>query len=593
MNIDVERERLSQKKILEELRRDWKLTDMLPVYLSNDLGTRVIYGALIPAAQIEQALSRPDWDLMINGGMPDAVEDYQSGRKRVEYLRYGANTGVEPLIICRRFSGLRDPYLEISEEFRLFHRLYHDRKKDEYIKIDAAGNESQVAIVEPHRVQIRLKEIRQFLAIKEMYLALQFDWLEESKHSLAELGLREGGNDQRDDDALAYWRHNYLDGFARHQAYSRVWGKRLVAPLPKSQSGFGEFAEEPKKYVEFIIDVDENGEAITYTSNPDALANYFGANSHAPNYVTPVHFQKQVLEKYYRQPRKYSVGDSILSCGDLWYMRIDNHHQDKVCAWLGDLGQNLSYNEQLHWRTYNIPPEGAGISETYWSRQFQLRPMNSDQPDLLFKQRYQQLQEVCNTHLGWQLLLPLDAYDEHHLQGLRIPATDEQRDFDELVLSLTKILIDSLHQKRLKTLLPAERKEERKGSITYLEAALSACGAEDAADHISFLRNLQKLRSRGVAHRKGSDYQKTANDLGIEYHSLQDLFTGILWQSLDLLNYFINFVRSGRIHVDDIEQNKIEEGYAVLDELVGFVESDVTDASVNHDKSIYELRSTP
>lgn len=499
MNIDVERERLSQKKILEELRRDRKLTDMLPVYLSNDWYPRVIYCALIPAAQIEQALSRPDWDLMMNGGMPAAVEDYQSGRKRVEYLRYGANTGVEPLIIHRRFSGLRDPYLEISEEFRLFHRLYHDRKKDEYIKIDAAGNESQVAIVEPHRVQIRLKEIRQFLAIKEMYLALQFDWLEESRYSLAELGLREGGNDQRDDDALACWRHNYRDGFDRHQTYSRVWGQRLVAPLPKSQSGFEEFAEEPKKYVE----------------------------------------------------------------------------------------------EQLHWRTYNIPPEGASISETYWSRQFQLRPMNSDQPDLLFKQRYQQLQEACNTHLGWQLLLPLDTYDEHHLQGLRIPATDEQRDFDELVLSLTKILIDSLHQKRLKTLLPAEHKEERKGSITYLEAALSACGAEDAADHISFLRNLQKVRSRGVAHRKGSDYQKTANDLGIENHSLQDLFTGILWQSLDLLNYLIHFVRSGRIHVEDIEQNKIEEGYAVLDEMVGFVEFDVTDASVNHDKSIYELRSAP
>lgn len=40
-----------------------------------------------------------------------------------------------------------------------------------------------------------------------------------------------------------------------------------------------------------------------------------------------------------------------------------------------------------------------------------------------------------------------------------------------------------------------------------------------------------------------------------------------------------------------IEQDKVEEGYAILDELVGFCESDQTDGSVNHDEAIYGLRS--
>lgn len=39
------------------------------------------------------------------------------------------------------------------------------------------------------------------------------------------------------------------------------------------------------------------------------------------------------------------------------------------------------------------------------------------------------------------------------------------------------------------------------------------------------------------------------------------------------------------------EKNRIEEGYAILDEMVGFCESDQTDGSINHDKGIYELRS--
>ena len=45
------------------------------------------------------------------------------------------------------------------------------------------------------------------------------------------------------------------------------------------------------------------------------------------------------------------------------------------------------------------------------------------------------------------------------------------------------------------------------------------------------------------------------------------------------------------IEVEIIEQNKLEEGYAILDELVGFCESDQTDASVNHDAIIYQSRS--
>ena len=46
-------------------------------------------------------------------------------------------------------AGREARYSEISEEFRLFHNLYHDSEKDEYIKIDDEGNEHLVAVVEP------------------------------------------------------------------------------------------------------------------------------------------------------------------------------------------------------------------------------------------------------------------------------------------------------------------------------------------------------------------------------------------------------------------------------------------------------------
>ncbi len=540
---------LSQREMLERFRCNFQLTDMVTVYLSYNEGSHDhgIYCALIPSDKVEIVLSNPCWNFSYDQGVPSAVIHHENGEENVEYLRYGADDEIEPLVIYREFYGMRDNYQEISEEFRLFHRLYYDRKTDRYIKIDDSGNEHVVIIVEPNRIQIRLKEIRQFLAIKEMYLSIQFDCREHSKYSLAELDLKKGGSEQRED--LICWGHHYgdFDGVGNYRAFSRLLGVRLIAPLPKSKSGFWGFSETAKrKDVEFIIGLDEDGDEIVNTANPDALANYFGSNPNAPDYLTPVHFRKQVLDKYYQQPSKYSVEASILRCGHLWSMYIDNHHDDKISAWLGDLGRQLPHEEQLYWRSYNISSQG-GVSETYFKNQISVQPTDSGRPEHGFKQRYYDLKKTCDEYLGWQFLLPLDSKDEHHLQSIRIPATDEQRDFDELILSLTKILIDSLNEKNLNRLVPADQRENTKGSIALLEAALNAHNIEGSNDHVVFLRKLQSLRSTGTAHRKGSKYNKIANDLDVENQSLRAIFDGILCQALAILDYFITVVRSGQI----------------------------------------------
>lgn len=591
MSIESDRERLSQAKTLEWLQRDLQMTKKIDVYSSSyksgnsdSASSIVIYCALIPLDGLDRALSSPSWDLRSGDGMPDASVSYEGGEEKVEYLRYGVYNGIEPLVFCRDFYSKKyNGYMEICEEFRFFHKLYHDKKTDKYIKIDDEGEEYTVAVVKPDCVQIRLKELCQFLAIKEMYLSIQFDCQERSTYSLEELGFEQGEVLQR--NSFMSWCHSCGDLYSsKYKSCSRLVGKRLIESLPKSKSGLWGFAEEPqKKYIEFIIDVDENGDEITHTSDPDALANYSGA---------PVHFRKQVLDKYYQEPSKYSVEDSVLSCGYLWGLNIDNHHDDKVCVWLRDIGLYLPYAEQLHWRAHNILPEG-GISKTYFKRQILAEPTDSDRLEHLFKQRYHDLQEICRERLGWQLLLPLDADDDYHLQGLRIPADDEQSTFDELVLSLTKTLIDSLNEKHLNMLILDDQRAELKGSIARLEAALNSCNAEGAADCVSFLRKLQNLRSSSAAHRKGRSYRKIAKDFGVESQSLRDVFAEILCQALGVLDYFILLVQSGQLGPEVIEQDKVEEGYAILDELFGFCESDRTDGSVNHDEAIYGLRSEP
>ncbi len=602
MNVDTDKRRLSQVQNLRYMQRDMKWHEMLTVYqaYTEEYRKHYIYCVLIPSAHIKESLSVSTWDMEFSQDMPSGMISNKGGREVHEYLRYGVENGVEPLIIGRSFHRLRDDYREISEEFRLFHNLYHERKTDQYIKIDEDGNEEIVAVIEPNRVRIRLKEIRQFLAIKEMHLAIQFIFSETSRQPLEELGFTAGDEDKR--DALMCWtqRHGDLDGINNCRAFSRLVGKRLVEPLPKAKSGFWPFAEiSEQKYASFIIDVNENGEEITYTSNPDELktpadpGNIRGVDKEAPSYLTPVHFDKKVLEKYYQEPSKYTVEDSLLRCGGLWCMYIDNHHDDIVCVWLGDLGRDLPYSEQTHWHQYNVPPTG-GVSKTYFARQLEAQLTNSDRPEHIFKQRYDDLQKASQKQLGWQWLLPLHTADVHHLKSLRIPATDEQQDFDAMALSLTKILIDSLNEKSLKKLIPFENQEAFKGKrgIALLDAALHLNNFEGADTHIDFLRKLQDLRSSGSAHRKGRTYLKIAAYFDVENRSLRHVFANILNSASDTLDYFIVLVSSGRIR-EILERNQVKTGYAILDEMIGMAESERTDGSINHDEAIYELQSKP
>lgn len=113
----------------------------------------------------------------------------------------------------------------------------------------------------------------------------------------------------------------------------------------------------------------------------------------------------------------------------------------------------------------------------------------------------------------------------------------------------TKILVDSLNEKHLNKLIPLAQKDDLKGSIARLEAALSSCGIRDATDHISFLRKLQQLRSSATAHRKGTEYRKVAEHLGIEDQSLRAISAEILRLAVALLDYLTGVVRSNRMRL--------------------------------------------
>ena len=558
MSIESDRKHLSQNHNLELIRQDLKATELLTVYQwpPKNEGDRdyFILCALIPRDQIEQVLSErniPSADPERMGGMPTTSDDYiKDGKKQVKYLRYGTQEGFEPLIISRSFSRIREAYNEISEEFRHFHDLYYDKKTDKYSKIDDAGNENIVAIVKPDKVMIRLKEIQQFLAVKEMYLSMLFEFNAFSRYTLQELGLNEVGVEFKQDDLIC-WRHDYSSGTHRYKegfrSDSRLRGRRLIKPLPKSKSGFGVFAEE-SKYVEFIVDVDENGDEVHHTCDPYKLDDHPGENSDSVWKYTIVHFRRQVLDKYFiGEPSKYYVRDSMVGC-EMWSMKIDDDHPDKVCVFLRELC-NLPYTEQIYWKSYNIPPEG-GLSRSFFERNIEGKWVNSNQPDHLFKQNYEQLQKACEDCLRWQVLKPMAPGDAYRLQRLRVPTVDEESHFKDSVLDLTSILIERLNEKRLENLILGNRNEEIKRGIDRLESVLDSRKIKGAEKHITFLRRLWDLRNtRGGSHPeflKDSRYKRASAHFDLENLNCQEAFAKILEEAVQFLDFLISVVRSGK-----------------------------------------------
>ena len=175
MNNEVER--LKQIKTINYLKNNPKTSEMITVCSSEveEEFNKAIYPVLVPNDIVDNIMSGTTWNFNYNNGYPEFFKE----NEEIEYFPYGDNQGLEPLVITRNFHDIKDEYIEISQEFRLFHRLYYEPKENKYYKI-LDGNEYLIIDINEDEVKIRLKEIKEFLKVKNMHLVLQFDMREHS-----------------------------------------------------------------------------------------------------------------------------------------------------------------------------------------------------------------------------------------------------------------------------------------------------------------------------------------------------------------------------------------------------------------------------
>ena len=294
------------------------------------------------------------------------------------------------------------------------------------------------------------------------------------------------------------------------------------------------------RYADFKIGVSQSGKVITHTCNPNKLANRFGANPRAPQFLTPVFFKTAVLDKYRDEPSRYDVESGCLRCkrngGALWCIPIDNHGKGCVSVFLGDLG-HLPYAQQLHFASQNILK--GEVSDTFFKSQIDAEFCDSAHPVEVFKRLYYQLRTVGWEVLGWHIFIPFAEGDRHYMSSLKLLTHDEQKEFDEQILALTKILIDSLNEKELHRFLPGECEDRGIALLESVLARQNICGEER---HIKYLRNLQDLRSASVAHRKGRKYAKVCKQIGLDNKPLSDIMENLFAGAADLVQFLLQNV---------------------------------------------------
>lgn len=491
---------------------------------SKEVDRGAYFSALVSNKQIKNVLEKYDWDLRLDGGKPGFCTTYKGNKEITKYYRFYEN-GIEPLVYWRTFSGRLEKYYEISEEFRLYFNLFEQRKQDgsiSFLFTDDDGEEDDVVKIKDKKVEIKLKYLKEFITIKKMSLVIYFEAMRFSTKTIEELNLS-AIDEVIKKNNLTYSvcvRNLHLSD---NNSQGWVLGKKTISGLKKFTPDIFKSCDD-EKYEDFIIGVDEEGKNLTASCNTDYQSK--------PNFLTAIFFKREVLKKYYEDPAKYTVDDAHIGMDGFWGLRIMNNHTEHIVVWLGDL-KYLPYKEQTHWKSFNISPSDRKISYADFNRNINGEFTDPENPELYFKYKFNQFQKNWYQKYNWYFFKPLLKNDEYHLKSLHIPTTNNQKEFDDQIGSLTKILIDSLNEKELvrgsKTI-----KDDAKG-IDKLEFFLKSNGF-NSPPMIKFIRNLQDLRSSAVAHRKGKNYEKIKIFFDIDNKSLPSVFEDILIKSIFTLN---------------------------------------------------------
>jgi len=470
----MEKEYFLIEKRIKQFESNFTKDGWTTVYESTE--DDCIYCCLVDDSKIDKYKSNTNW----------IIEPYYEGKPAIygdgTYKTY-SEEGYEPFIFVKHFnfSGGDEKYVDISEEFVLYFKLYekvNNKQNRTYYFIDELGDLNEVIKIVSNKIEVKLKYLKEYISVRKMHFAICFDFMR-----IGNIDLKSNGISVLDENFQSdnyYYNHLIRPLFGEYQSW--IHGKRIINFDPtKSKSHYLDF--QNRDYEKFITAYNEDGDLV-----------YQDCSKTNEKYFTVTYFAKEVLDKYYNDPKKYQV-DGWYVKSNFFSLKIDNNHQDYVAVFLIELG-SLPQKEQLHWKHFNIEPQ-KGISQSYYQTMIEGKWVeHPETPDLFFKQKYEQFNKKWEAKFGWKLYKPLAKEDEFRFNSLHIPTSNNIKSFCEQILSLSIITIDRLNSKELAKKI---KKESAENSITKFEKFLGEYNINCPRMFI-FLRNLWDLRSGLLAH---------------------------------------------------------------------------------------------
>lgn len=520
-----------------------------------------IFSCLVNDDVVDKCMSYDTWDITHNQAGP--IINEQLDGTFISYNRHN-NDYSEPIVMYLENEGRWDNDVFLAEDFVMYFKLHKEVKgKNEYIyyQVDECGDDVEVARVKEMNLEVKLKYVKEYIAVKKQNLLVFCDEIAYSNKRIDELS----GHPIplcviKDIDYIFSYALNESAGCGLEYVSCAIFrGKCVFRHNDKNIQHLWKLSDSG--YEDFIVGADEEGNDVVMSCDEYRIPNLFTRQGDEPYSLSPIFFKRDVLSKYFQAVEKYSVQDGYLS-GPSWSMRIDNDRSDDyVVVALVDLGR-IPHKEQLHWKNFNVlPPKNGSYSITTFSRWFGAIPTNcSIAPDLLFKQLYVQANKKWAKKYGWLLFKELAVDDQYHFQTLHLMGQDDdQKEFDGLIQSITKLVIDSLNEKELvkainctkpdvEQLLTVKKVKELKpsniqGGITKFEYFLISEGLLNS-DFVKLLREIQELRSCTVAHRKSMKLDAKTETLFNFFGILQDSDKVVIFNLLNRLNKMFKWLIS-------------------------------------------------
>ena len=475
-----------------------------------------IFSCLVNDNIAANSMAYDTWD--INHSRVGPLINEQSDGTFISYSRYESNDS-EPIVMYLENEGRWSEEAFLAEEFVMYFKLHKEGKgKNEYVyyQVDECGDDVEVARVMGVNLVVKLKYVKEYIAVKKLNLLVFIDEVINSTRSIDELG----GNciqmhTIKENDYIFSYSLIESPGFGHGYKSSAVFrGKCILRHNDKDIQHLWKLRDSG--YEDFVVGADEDGKEVFMSCEENRMPNLFTRQGDDPYSLSPVFFKR-----------------------DVW-----SRHSQAV----------------ENWKSFNVlPSPHSSYSITTLCRWFAGTPTDcSVAPDLVFKKLYAKVNDKWKTKYGWSLFKELATDDQYHFESLHLMGQDnDQKEFDGLIQSITKLLIDSLNEKQLVNAIDSTNSDVEKfltekkvkehspsniqGGITKFECFLISEQAQNS-DLVKLLRKVQELRSSTVAHRKSTKLDTKTKELFDFFGLLHDSDKVVLFNLLSRLNEMLKWL---------------------------------------------------